>query len=109
MFIVLAICGIWSLFTINLSVTQAFNSSKYERENVDYEKIKEDTGLDIEALSTDNSFVKTYDTDEGFTVVLGKYFIDLNESYLGRAFTKVMQGITLGVNNLKNFIGEIVY
>ena len=93
-----------SFFVINMEATEAFNSSKYERSDIDYEEIKEDIGLDIENLSKDESFFKTYETEEGFIVVFGDYKINLSETAIGRVFLEIMDTISLWIDNFKDFV-----
>ncbi|MGL4452527.1 MAG: hypothetical protein ACRCTZ_15285 [Sarcina sp.] len=99
---------IGSFLAINKEATEAFNSSKYERNNIDYEEIKEDIGLDLENLSKDESFIKTYDTKDGFIVVFGDYKINLSETVIGSVFLKFMDTITLGIDNFKDFVYDLV-
>lgn len=96
--------GAWAILTINLTVTDAFNNVNYERQSVDYEKIKNDTGLDIESLCTDNSIVKTYDTEKGIVIVIGKYAFNLSENYIGKISTCIIESI----NNINNNFRSIV-
>ncbi|MGL5821395.1 MAG: hypothetical protein ACRCYE_07160 [Sarcina sp.] len=100
---------IWGIFTINLSATEVFANSKYEVNNVDYKKIKEDTGLDLEKLSRDDSFMKTYRENNDFIIVVGNYKINLVDSFLGKIFISCMDTIDKGINNLKNFMDELIY
>ncbi|MGL4761288.1 MAG: hypothetical protein ACRCWG_07480 [Sarcina sp.] len=95
---------IGSFFVINMEATEAFNSSKYERSEIDYEEIKEDIGLDIESLSNDESFFKTYETDEGFIVIFGDYKINLSETAIGRVFLEIMDTISLWIDNFTDFV-----
>lgn len=99
--------GAWGVYKINLKATSTFSNAEYERSNVDYDKIKADTGLDIEELTKDETMLKTYDTQEGVIVVVGNYSINLNETYIGRVFLSVMDGIDYGLECFKNFITEI--
>jgi hypothetical protein len=103
---VIFVCG---FFTINIEATEAFNSDKYERSSIDYEEIKEDIGLDIENLSKDESFFKTYDTQEGFIVIFGDYKINLSETAIGCVFLKFMDTISLGIDNFKDFVYDTIY
>lgn len=104
-----AVMFVWSVLTINTSVTGVFNSSEYEMQNVDYGKIKNDTGLDIEALCKDNSFLKSYDTDKGFVIVLGNYAFNLNENLAGKAIVATKDYIDLGIQSFRNFVEGIMY
>ena len=101
--------SIGSFLKINTEVTEVFNSSKYERNNIDYKKIKEDIGLDIENLSKDESFIKTYELEEGFIVVFGDYKINLNETLIGGVFLKFMDTINLWIDNFRNFVYDLAY
>ncbi|MGL4656329.1 MAG: hypothetical protein ACRCWM_10665 [Sarcina sp.] len=98
-----------SFFIINMEATEAFNSNKYERNNIDYEEIKEDIGLDIENLSKDESIIKTYDTEQGFIVVVGKYKINLSETVIGSVFLEFMDTISLWIDNFKDFVYDVIY
>ncbi|MGL4991466.1 MAG: hypothetical protein ACRC57_09970 [Sarcina sp.] len=96
--------GIWAMLTVNLAVTDAFNNVNYERQSVDYEKIKSDTGLDIETLCRDNSIIKTYDTEKGMVIVIGKYAFNLSENYIGKILTCIIEGINNINNNFRTII-----
>lgn len=98
-----------SFLGVNMEATEAFNSSKYERNDIDYEQIKKDIGLDIENLSKDESFIKTYDTQEGVIVVLGAYKINLSETTIGSVFLKFMDTISLWIDNFKDFVYDAIY
>lgn len=100
---------IWGFFKINIEATEAFNSSKYERSDVDYEKIKKDTGLDLEKLSRDDSFIKTYDEEDKFIVVIGKYKIDLQETVVGRVIVNTLDTIDNVLKNMEEFFYDILY
>lgn len=99
---------VWGFFKVNIEATEAFNSSKYERSNVDYEKIKKDTGLDLEKLSRDDSFIKTYDEKDKFIVVIGKYKIDLEETIVGRVIVNTLDIIDSGIKNMEEFFYDIL-
>ena len=101
------IIGTWAVFTINLKATSTFSNSKYEKTDIDYEKIKEDTGLDIEKLTKDESFFKIYDTKEGVILLMGKYSLNLNKTYIGRGFLYVIDTIDYGIDCFKNFFTQI--
>ena len=107
--ILITLITIGSFLKINTEVTEVFNSSKYERNNINYEKIKEDIGLDIENLSKDESFIKTYNLEEGFIVVFGDYKINLNETLIGSVFLKFMDTINLWIDNFKDFVYDLAY
>ncbi len=51
----------WGFIGVNIENTEAFNNQNYElSEKVDYDRIKEETGMDLTIFSEDNSPVKKY-------------------------------------------------
>ena len=69
----------WGLIGVNIENTEAFNNQNYElSEKVDYDRIKEETGMDLTKFSEDNSPVKIYENKEKKTDTIIQTTLPLN-------------------------------
>lgn len=100
---------LWGVLTINLIVTDAFNSMENERYVVNYDDIKEKVGVDLKSFSNDNAFLKSYNSKEGLIIGLGKYFINLDTNVVTKIFSKSFYFITDTVNTINNYVYDIFY
>lgn len=99
----------WGTLTINLIVTEAFNSMENERYVVNYDDIKEKVGVDLKSFSNDNAFLKSYNSKEGLIIGLGKYFINLDANIVTKVFSRGFYFVTDTVNTINNYIYDIFY
>lgn len=100
---------LWGVLTINLIVTDAFNSMDNERYIVNYDDIKEKVGVDLKSFSNDNAFLKSYNSKEGLIIGLGKYFINLDTNVVTKIFSRGFYFITDTVKTINNYVYDIFY
>ena len=73
----------WGLIGVNIENTEAFNNQNYElSEKVDYDRIKEETGMDLTIFSEDNSPVKIYENKDEVYLVFKEHTLNLNKGVL---------------------------
>lgn len=100
---------LWGILTVNLIVTEAFNSIDNERYVVNYDEIKEKVGVDLKSFSNDNAFLKSYNSKEGLIIGVGKYFINLDTNAVTKIFSSGFHFITDTVNTINNCVYDIFY
>lgn len=97
----------WGVISINLENTEAFDNQEIEKsENIDYERIKEETGMDLTVFSEDNSPVKIYENKDEFYLVFNDHNFNLNKGIIGNLLLGSFNLMNLIINNINEFIGN---
>lgn len=95
----------WGVIGINIENTEAFNNQNYElNEQVDYERIKEETGMDLTVFSEDNSPIKIYENKDEFYLVFKEHTLNLNRGFIGNILIGTFNLINNLINNINQFI-----
>ncbi|EGT3615854.1 hypothetical protein FHH43_06315 [Clostridium perfringens] len=97
----------WGIIGVNIENTEAFNNQNYElNEQVDYEKIKEETGMDLTVFSEDNSPIKIYENKDEFYLVFKEYTLNLNKGLIGNILIGTFNLMNQLINSINEFIGN---
>lgn len=89
--------------------TEAFNNKDYEYSvRVDYERIKEETGMDLEVFSKDNSPIKIYENKDEVYLVFKEHTLNLRKSILGNIFINTFYVVNNLIEDINEFIGKYI-
>lgn len=106
-FVMFVIIFIWGFTKINIENTEVFNNKNQEVTNVDYEKIKEDTGMDLTIFSKDNSIIKIYKEGSNLTLVINDIILELSNNILGKIFISILDIFDNSIDKINNLINII--
>lgn len=97
----------WGVIGVNIENTEAFNNQNYEvSEQIDYDKIKEETGMDLTVFSEDNSPIKIYENKDEFYLVFKEYTLNLNKSIIGNLLIGSFEVMNNLIGSINEFIGN---
>ncbi|WP_300351306.1 hypothetical protein [Clostridium sp.] len=95
----------WGIVGVNLENTEAFNNQEIEKsEHIDYERIKEKTGMDLTIFSEDNSPVKIYENKDEFYLVINEHKFDLKKGIVGNLLIGSFNLMNLLINNINKLL-----
>lgn len=103
-FVLFLIIFIWGFTKVNIENTEVFNNKKQEVTNVDYEKIKEDTGMDLTIFSKDNSIIKIYKEGSKLTLVINDIVLELSNNIVGKIFISTLDILDSSIDKINSFI-----
>ncbi|MPQ42256.1 hypothetical protein [Clostridium tarantellae] len=106
-FILFSIIFFWGYVNINIENTKVFNNKDLEVSNVDSEKLKEETGMDLSMFSKDESKIKIYREDEEVYAVIDNYKVDINKGIIGKGLVNLIDSINHFIDKISTFV-EIV-
>lgn len=99
----------WGLIGVNIENTEAFNNQNYElSEKVDYDRIKEETGMDLTIFSEDNSPVKIYENKDEVYLVFKEHTLNLSKGLFGNMIIGTFNLVNKLINNINQFIGNYI-
>lgn len=99
----------WGFIGVNIENTEAFNNQNYEfSKRVDYDRIKEETGLDLTIFSEDNSPIKIYKNKDRSYLVFKEHTLDLNKGLFGTILISTFNVVNSLVNYINHFIGNYI-
>ncbi|EGT5617978.1 TPA: hypothetical protein I9148_000122 [Clostridium perfringens] len=99
----------WGLIGVNIENTEAFNNKNYElSEKVDYDRIKEETGMDLTIFSEDNSPVKIYENKDEVYLVFKEHTLNLSKGLFGNMLIGTFNLVNKLINNINQFIGNYI-
>ncbi|HFE9681712.1 TPA: hypothetical protein ACGA31_000136 [Clostridium perfringens] len=99
----------WGLIGVNIENTEAFNNQNYElSEKVDYDRIKEETGMDLTIFSEDNSPVKIYENKDEVYLVFKEHTLNLNKGLFGNILIGTFNIVNKLINDINQFIGNYI-
>ncbi len=99
----------WGLIGVNIENTEAFNNQNYElSEKVDYDRIKEETGMDLTIFSEDNSPVKIYENKDEVYLVFKEHTLNLSKGLFGNMLIGTFNLVNKLINNINQFIGNYI-
>ena len=99
----------WGLIGVNIENTEAFNNQNYElSEKVDYDRIKEETGMDLTIFSEDNSPVKIYENKDEVYLVFKEHTLNLNKGLFGNILIGTFNLVNKLINDINQFIGNYI-
>lgn len=97
----------WGIIGINIENTEAFNNQNYESsKQIDYDKIKEETGMDLTVFSEDNSPIKIYENKDEVYLVFNDYTLNLNRGLIGNILIGTFNLVDKIINSINQFIGN---
>ena len=99
----------WGLIGVNIENTEAFNNQDYElSEKVDYDRIKEETGMDLTIFSEDNSPVKIYENKDEVYLVFKEHTLNLSKGLFGNILIGTFNLVDKLINDINQFIGNYI-
>lgn len=99
----------WGLIGVNIENTEAFNNQNYElSEKVDYDRIKEETGMDLTIFSEDNSPVKIYENKDEVYLVFKEHTLNLSKGLFGNMLIGTFNLVNKLINDINQFIGNYI-
>ena len=99
----------WGLIGVNIENTEAFNNQNYElSEKVDYDRIKEETGMDLTIFSEDNSPVKIYENKDDVYLVFKEHTLNLSKGLFGNILIGTFNLVNRLINDINQFIGNYI-
>ena len=99
----------WGLIGVNIENTEAFNNQDYElSEKVDYDRIKEETGMDLTIFSEDNSPVKIYENKDEVYLVFKEHTLNLSKGLFGNILIGTFNLVNKLINDINQFIGNYI-
>ena len=99
----------WGLIGVNIENTEAFNNQNYElSEKVDYDRIKEETGMDLTIFSKDNSPVKIYENKDDVYLVFKEHTLNLSKGLFGNILIGTFNLVNKLINDINQFIGNYI-
>ena len=99
----------WGLIGVNIENTEAFNNQNYElSEKVDYDRIKEETGMDLTIFSEDNSPVKIYENKDDVYLVFKEHTLNLSKGLFGNILIGTFNLVNKLINDINQFIGNYI-
>ena len=99
----------WGLIGVNIENTEAFNNQNYElSEKVDYDRIKEETGMDLTIFSEDNSPVKIYENKDEVYLVFKEHTLNLSKGLFGNMLIGIFNLVNKLINDINQFIGNYI-
>lgn len=99
----------WGLIGVNIENTEAFNNQNYElSEKVDYDRIKEETGMDLTIFSEDNSPVKIYENKDEVYLVFKEHTLNLSKGLFGNILIGTFNLVNKLINDINQFIGNYI-
>ena len=99
----------WGLIGVNIENTEAFNNQNYElSEKVDYDRIKEETGMDLTIFSEDNSPVKIYENKDEVYLVFKEHTLNLNKGLFGNILIGTFNLVNKLINDINQFMGNYI-
>ncbi|MGG5462673.1 hypothetical protein [Clostridium sp. B9] len=97
----------WGVMGVNIENTEAFNNKEYEvSEQIDYDKIKEETGMDLTVFSEDNTPIKIYENKDEFYLVFKEHILNLNKGIIGSVLVGTFNIMNNIIDNINEFIGN---
>lgn len=94
---------------VNIENTEAFNNQNYElSEKVDYDRIKEETGMDLTIFSEDNSPVKIYENKDEVYLVFKEHTLNLSKGLFGNILIGTFNLVNKLINDINQFIGNYI-
>ena len=99
----------WGLIGVNIENTEAFNNQNYElSEKVNYDRIKEETGMDLTIFSEDNSPVKIYENKDEVYLVFKEHTLNLSKGLFGNILIGTFNLVNKLINDINQFIGNYI-
>ena len=99
----------WGFIGVNIENTEAFNNQNYElSEKVDYDRIKEETGMDLTIFSEDNSPVKIYENKDEVYLVFKEHTLNLSKGLFGNMLIGTFNLVNKLINDINQFIGNYI-
>lgn len=99
----------WGVIGVNIENTEAFNNQNYElSEKVDYDRIKEETGMDLTIFSEDNSPVKIYENKDEVYLVFKEHTLNLSKGLFGNILIGTFNLVNKLINDINQFIGNYI-
>lgn len=99
----------WGFIGVNIENTEAFNNQNYElSEKVDYDRIKEETGMDLTIFSEDNSPVKIYENKDEVYLVFKEHTLNLSKGLFGNILIGTFNLVNKLINDINQFIGNYI-
>ena len=99
----------WGLIGVNIENTEAFNNQNYElSEKVDYDRIKEETGMDLTIFSEDKSPVKIYENKDEVYLVFKEHTLNLSKGLFGNILIGTFNLVNKLINDINQFIGNYI-
>ena len=99
----------WGRIGVNTENTEAFNNQNYElSEKVDYDRIKEETGMDLTIFSEDNSPVKIYENKDEVYLVFKEHTLNLSKGLFGNILIGTFNLVNKLINDINQFIGNYI-
>ena len=99
----------WGLIGVIIENTEAFNNQNYElSEKVDYDRIKEETGMDLTIFSEDNSPVKIYENKDEVYLVFKEHTLNLSKGLFGNILIGTFNLVNKLINDINQFIGNYI-
>ena len=99
----------WWFIGVNIENTEAFNNQNYElSEKVDYDRIKEETGMDLTIFSEDNSPVKIYENKDEVYLVFKEHTLNLSKGLFGNILIGTFNLVNKLINDINQFIGNYI-
>ena len=93
----------WGLIGVNIENTEAFNNQNY-----DYDRIKEETGMDLTIFSEDNSPVKIYENKDEVYLVFKEHTLNLSKGLFGNILIGTFNLVNKLINDINQFIGNYI-
>lgn len=95
----------WGVIGVTIENTEAFNNREYEvSKQIDYDRIKEETGMDLTVFSEDNSPIKIYENKDEFYLVFKEHTLNLNKSLIGKVLISNFKMMNKIIYNINEFI-----
>ena len=99
----------WGFIGVNIENTEAFNNQNYELSaKVDYDRIKEETGMDLTIFSEDNSPVKIYENKYEVYLVFKEHTLNLSKGLFGNILIGTFKLVNKLINDINQFIGNYI-
>ena len=99
----------WGFIGVNIENTEAFNNQNYElSEKVDYDRIKEETGMDLTIFSEDNSPIKIYENKDEVYLVFKEHTLNLSKGLFGNILIGTFNLVNKLINDINQFIGNYI-
>lgn len=95
----------WGFIYINEQNTSVFSEMSEKTEEVDYEKLKTDLGMDFKYFIKDNSEIKIHQTEDNLYLEYKDYEIDLNHSIFKPIIINFVGGVDYVLSKIGNGIG----
>lgn len=96
----------WGFIYINEQNTSVFSEMSQKTEEIDYERLKTDLGMNFKYFIKDNSEIKIHQTEDNLYLEYKDYEIDLNYSILKPIIINFVGGVYYILSKIGNGIGN---